>query len=63
MATNGLFKMSAATVLLLMSIVPAAVAVTYTVGDVNGWTGGVDYTVWLTGKTFRVGDSLGKFSR
>ncbi|XP_033145545.1 uclacyanin-2 isoform X2 [Brassica rapa] len=51
--------MAAATVLLvIMSIVPAAVAVTYTVGDVNGWTSGVDYTVWLTGNTFRVGDII-----
>ncbi|KAF8048988.1 hypothetical protein N665_2336s0007 [Sinapis alba] len=60
MATNGLSKMATATVLLvvIMSIVPAAVAVTYTVGDVNGWTSGVDYTVWLTGKKFRVGDIL-----
>ncbi|CAG7908582.1 unnamed protein product, partial [Brassica rapa] len=50
MTTNGLSKMAAATVLLvIMSIVPAAVAVTYSVGDFNGWTSGVDYTVWLTG--------------
>lgn len=61
MTTNGLSSMAATTVLLvIMSIVPAAVAMTYTVGDVNGWTSGVDYTVWLTGKTFRVGDILGK---
>ncbi|CAF2302219.1 unnamed protein product [Brassica napus] len=50
MTRNGLSKMAAATVLLvIMSIVPAAVAVTYSVGDFNGWTSGVDYTVWLTG--------------
>ncbi|CAH8359017.1 unnamed protein product [Eruca vesicaria subsp. sativa] len=58
MATNGLLKMVAATLLLVMYIVPAAFAVTYTVGDVNGWASGVNYTVWLTGKTFRVGDVL-----
>lgn len=61
MATNGLFKMAAATLLLVISIVPAAVAVTYTVGDINQCYSGVDYTVRLTGKTFRVGDILGKF--
>lgn len=59
MATNGLFKMAAATLLLVISIVPAAVAVTYTVGDINQCYSGVDFR--LTGKTFRVGDILGKF--
>ncbi|KAG2284978.1 hypothetical protein Bca52824_044582 [Brassica carinata] len=58
MATNGLFKMAAATLLLVIFIVPAAVAVTYTVGDINQCHSGVDYTVRLTGKTFRVGDIL-----
>ncbi|KAF3580736.1 hypothetical protein DY000_02035994 [Brassica cretica] len=58
MATNGLFKMAAATLLLVIFIVPAAVAVTYTVGDTNQCHSGVDYTVRLTGKTFRVGDIL-----
>ncbi|CAN6836317.1 unnamed protein product [Brassica oleracea] len=58
MATNGLFKMAAATLLLIIIIVPAAVSVTYTVGDINQCHSGVDYTVRLTGKTFRVGDIL-----
>ncbi|KAG7570485.1 Phytocyanin domain [Arabidopsis thaliana x Arabidopsis arenosa] len=61
MAMNGLSKMAvaAATALLLvLTIVPAAVAVTYTVGDAQQWDSGVDYTVWVAGKTFRVGDIL-----
>ncbi|KAE9458873.1 hypothetical protein C3L33_09205, partial [Rhododendron williamsianum] len=33
-------------------------ATVYTVGDSSGWTMGVDYTTWTTGKTFVVGDSL-----
>lgn len=37
-------------------------ATVYTVGDSSGWTMGVDYTTWTTGKTFVVGDSLGEFS-
>jgi hypothetical protein len=61
MAMNGLSKMAvaAATALLLvLTIVPGAVAVTYTIE----WTTGVDYSGWATGKTFRVGDILGKSS-
>ncbi|EOA28800.1 hypothetical protein CARUB_v10025032mg [Capsella rubella] len=59
MATNGLCKIVAAIrVLLVMAIVPASVAVTHTVGNANGWESGVDYTAWVTGKTFRVGDVL-----
>nr|AAB50232.1 blue copper-binding protein II [Arabidopsis thaliana] len=57
MAMNGLSKMAvaAATALLLvLTIVPGAVAVTYTIE----WTTGVDYSGWATGKTFRVGDIL-----
>ncbi|KAM7520805.1 hypothetical protein LguiB_019767 [Lonicera macranthoides] len=33
-------------------------ATVYTVGDSAGWTLGVDYTTWASGKTFNVGDSL-----
>ncbi|KAH0928249.1 hypothetical protein HID58_013976, partial [Brassica napus] len=44
--------------LLLLTVVPAVFAVTYRVGDVSGWTSGIDYTTWVTGKTFRVGDTL-----
>ncbi|XP_010506413.1 PREDICTED: uclacyanin-2-like [Camelina sativa] len=58
MATNGLSEMAAAILLLVMAIVPATVAVTYTVGDESQWASGVDYTAWVIGKTFRVGDTL-----
>ncbi|KAJ0254871.1 Uclacyanin-3 [Hirschfeldia incana] len=44
--------------LLLLTVVPAVFAVTYQVGDVSGWTSGIDYTTWVTRKTFRVGDTL-----
>ncbi|KAJ4905352.1 Uclacyanin-3 [Raphanus sativus] len=44
--------------LLLLAGAPAVLAVTFKVGDVAGWTSGVDYTTWVTGKTFRVGDTL-----
>ncbi|CAE6049997.1 unnamed protein product [Arabidopsis arenosa] len=64
MAMNGLSKMAAAAataLLLVLTIVPAAVAVTYTVGDAQQWASGVDYTVWVAGKTsgrtYRVGDA------
>lgn len=56
---NGLAKMAAIALLLVMAIVPAAVAVTHTVGGVNQWASGVDYTDWVKGKTFTVGDILG----
>ncbi|XP_010508251.1 PREDICTED: uclacyanin-2-like [Camelina sativa] len=58
MAMNGLAKMAAIALLMVMAIVPAAVAVTHTVGGASQWASGVDYTVWATGKTFRVGDTL-----
>ncbi|KAG2325451.1 hypothetical protein Bca4012_039979 [Brassica carinata] len=45
-------------IILLLTVVPAVFAVTYQVGDVAGWTSGIDYTTWVTGKTFRVGDTL-----
>jgi len=41
-------------------IVPS-LATVYTVGDSSGWTIGTDYSTWTSGKTFAVGDSLGKF--
>lgn len=59
MAINGLSKMTATALLLVLAIVPAALAVTYTVGDASQWDSGVDYTTWVKGKTFRVGDTLG----
>jgi hypothetical protein len=42
-------------------IVPS-LATVHTIGDSGGWTLGVDYSTWTSGKTFVVGDSLGKFS-
>lgn len=38
--------------------VPAAI---YTVGDSSGWSLGGGYGSWASGKTFTVGDTLGKF--
>ncbi|CAA7050628.1 unnamed protein product [Microthlaspi erraticum] len=59
MASNGLLKVGATALLLvMMATVQAAVAVTYTVGGASQWDSGVDYTSWVTGKTFRVGDTL-----
>lgn len=34
-------------------------ATVYTVGDTAGWSLGVDYGTWASGKTFSVGDKLG----
>ncbi|XP_058106263.1 uclacyanin-3-like [Magnolia sinica] len=44
--------------LALLLIVPAAYATQYTVGDTNGWTTGVNYVSWASGKNFAVGDTL-----
>ncbi|XP_020586018.1 uncharacterized protein LOC110028491 isoform X2 [Phalaenopsis equestris] len=30
----------------------------YNVGDSLGWTTGVDYSTWVSNKTFKVGDKL-----
>lgn len=62
MAMNGLSKMAATALLLVMVIVPPAVAETFKVGGTDEWATGVDYTTWVTGKTFRVGDILGTSS-
>lgn len=43
---------------LIMSVAKAA---TYTVGDTDGWSTGVDYTAWVAKYTFQVDDKLGKF--
>ncbi len=48
--------------LLVLCMVVPSLATVYTVGDSTGWTTGVDYSTWTSGKTFVVGDSLGKFS-
>ncbi|ESQ39112.1 hypothetical protein EUTSA_v10001642mg [Eutrema salsugineum] len=58
MAMNGSLKMAATALLLVLAIVPAALAVTHTVGDASQWASGVDYADWVKGKTFRVGDTL-----
>ncbi|CAH8304669.1 unnamed protein product [Eruca vesicaria subsp. sativa] len=47
-----------ALLLLVLAVVPAAFAVTFQVGDIGFWNSGVDYTAWVAGKTFRVGDTL-----
>ncbi|XP_031277594.1 uclacyanin-3-like [Pistacia vera] len=44
--------------LFLLLATPAVYAVDYTVGDTSGWTSGFDYTTWVSGKTFKVGDAL-----
>ncbi|CAD6243178.1 unnamed protein product [Miscanthus lutarioriparius] len=43
---------------LLAAVAAPAHAKDYTVGDSSGWTSGVDYTTWASGKTFAVGDNL-----
>jgi hypothetical protein len=47
-------------VLLAAAAVSPAYATDHVVGDASGWTSGVDYTTWTKGKTFSVGDNLGK---
>ncbi|GMY28794.1 blue copper protein isoform X1 [Fagus crenata] len=44
--------------LLVLCMVVPSLATVYTVGDSTGWTTGVDYSTWTSGKTFVVGDSL-----
>ncbi|KAB1219980.1 Blue copper protein [Morella rubra] len=44
--------------LLVLCMVVPSLATDYTVGDSTGWTTGVDYSTWTSGKTFAVGDSL-----
>ncbi|XP_027906683.1 uclacyanin-3-like [Vigna unguiculata] len=51
-------KAIAASFLLLMLAFPTVFAVDYDVGDTSGWASGVDYTNWVSGKTFKVGDNL-----
>ncbi|XP_066328147.1 uclacyanin-3-like [Miscanthus floridulus] len=43
---------------LLAAVAAPAHAKDYTVGDSSGWTSGVDYTTWASGKAFAVGDNL-----
>ncbi|KAG1366553.1 blue copper protein, partial [Cocos nucifera] len=44
--------------LIVISCVTWGSATDYTVGDTSGWTSGVDYSTWTSGKSFAVGDSL-----
>lgn len=48
--------------LLVLCMFVPSLATVYTVGDTSGWAIGPDYSTWTSGKTFAVGDSLGKFS-
>ncbi|XP_022769653.1 uclacyanin-3-like [Durio zibethinus] len=48
----------AAALLVLLLATPAVYAVQYTVGDSSGWSTSGDYTTWVQGKTFNVGDTL-----
>jgi hypothetical protein len=51
--------MVAAVAALLPATTSAATA--YVVGDDDGWDTGVDYSAWLEGKEFVVGDTLGMY--
>ncbi|XP_042503752.1 stellacyanin-like [Macadamia integrifolia] len=44
--------------LILLLIAPAVYATEFTVGDTDGWNQDVDYTSWVSGKNFSVGDTL-----
>lgn len=52
---------SVGVVLLMVSLACSmpSLAKVYTVGDSAGWALNVDYKTWTSGKTFKVGDSLG----
>lgn len=45
---------------LLAAVAAPAHATDYTVGDSSGWSSGVDYATWASGKTFAAGDNLGE---
>lgn len=45
----------------LCVVMPISSATVYTVGDTAGWSLGVDYSTWISDKTFVVGDSLGEY--
>lgn len=46
---------------ILCNVVPS-LSTKHTVGDSSGWALSVDYGSWASGKTFKVGDTLGKLS-
>ncbi|XP_057503760.1 blue copper protein-like [Actinidia eriantha] len=45
-------------VFIVLCVAVPSLATVYNVGESSGWTVGVDYTNWTSGKTFMVGDSL-----
>ncbi|PSS17380.1 Blue copper protein [Actinidia chinensis var. chinensis] len=45
-------------VFIVLCVAVPSLATVYNVGESSGWTVGVDYTNWTSGKTFVVGDSL-----
>ncbi|RWR84097.1 blue copper-like protein [Cinnamomum micranthum f. kanehirae] len=49
--------------ILVLCCVVSGLATDYTVGDSSGWSTGVDYSTWTSGKTFTVGDKLGNQKR
>lgn len=53
-------KSIVASFLVLVLAFPYVFGTDYTVGDSSGWALGVDYATWVSGKTFKVGDNLGK---
>jgi len=46
--------------LIAVTMVLPTLATLHTVGDSSGWAIGADYSSWTSGKTFAVGDTLGK---
>ncbi|XP_057719165.1 uncharacterized protein LOC130933552 [Arachis stenosperma] len=55
---NKALALVASSFLILLLASPTVFATDYTVGDASGWTLGVDYTKWVAGKQFKVGDTL-----
>ncbi|KAJ1439541.1 Phytocyanin domain [Sesbania bispinosa] len=47
-----------ASFLVLHLAFPTVFGTDYNVGDDNGWSQGVDYSTWTSGKTFKLGDNL-----
>ncbi|XP_057733907.1 uncharacterized protein LOC130949101 [Arachis stenosperma] len=55
---NKAIALVASSFLILLLASPTVFATDYTVGDASGWTLEVDYTKWVAGKEFKVGDTL-----
>ncbi|XP_020987749.1 uclacyanin-3-like [Arachis duranensis] len=55
---NKAIALVASSFLILLLASTTVFATDYTVGDASGWTLGVDYTKWVAGKQFKVGDTL-----